>query len=124
MVQILFDINQYPLIAKSVRLFKNPLINFKAPSYHQMTPLSRWKTPPPVLEHFNNHFIKSLEQIPLKLQFECHNQSIERHVKAVTEATGAVYGHDRKDGHIRNKIKLQKLMKSHISKKYFNLSAF
>ena len=100
MIQILFDINQYPLIAKSVRLFKKPLINFKAPLYHQMTSLSRWKTPSPVLKHFNNHFIKSLEQIPLKLQFECHNQSIERHVKTVTEVAGAVYGHDRKDGHI------------------------
>ena len=124
MAETSFDINQYPPIDKLVRLFKKPLINFKAPSYYQMTPLSQWKTPPPVLKHFNNDFIKSLEKIPLKLEFECHSQNIEKHVKTVTEAAGAVCGHHRRDGHIRNKIKSQKLMKSYTSKKYFNVFAF
>ena len=50
MAEISFDINQYPPIDKLVRLFKKPLINFKAPSYYQMTPLSQWKTLPPVLK--------------------------------------------------------------------------
>ena len=94
MVQTSFDINQCPPINKSLRLFKKLLVNFKASSYHLMTSLSQWKTPPPVLKHFNNDFIKSLEQIPLKLELECHNQNIERHVKTVTEAAGAVCGHD------------------------------
>ena len=73
MAETSFDTNQFPPIDKLVRLFKKPLINFKAPSYYRMTPLSQWKTPPPVLKHFNNDFIKSLEQIPLKLEFECHS---------------------------------------------------
>ena len=81
-----------------------------------MTPFSQRKTPPPVLKDFNNDFIKSLEQIPLKLEFEFHSQNIERHVKTLTEAAGAVYGHNRRDGHIRNKIKLRKLMKSYASR--------
>ena len=117
MAETSFDINQYPPIDKLVRLFKKPLIDFKAPSYYQMTPLSHWKTPPPALKGFNNNFIKSLEQIPLKLEFECHSQNIEGHVKTVTEPAGAICGHDRRDGHIRNKIKSQKLMKSYTSKK-------
>ena len=49
MAKTSFDINQYPPIDKLVRLFKKPLTNFKAPSYYQMTSLSQWKTPPPVL---------------------------------------------------------------------------
>ena len=123
MAETSFDINQYPPNDKLVRLFKKPRINFKASSY-QMTPLSQWKTPSPVLKHFNNDFIKSLEQIPLKLKFECHSQNIESHVKTATEAAGAVCGHDRRDKHIRNKIKSRKLMKSYTSKKYFNVFAF
>ena len=124
MAETSFDINQYPPIDKLVRLFKKPRINFKALSYYQMTPLSQWKTPSPVLKHFNNDFMKFVEQIPLKLKFECHSQNIERHVKTVTEAAGAVCGHDQRDKHIRNKIKSRKLMKSYTSKKYFNVFAF
>ena len=124
LVDPLVDKNKYPPIDKSVRVFKKPLINFKAPSYHQMTPSSQWTTLPPVLRHYNNDFIKSLEKIPLKLEFECHSQNIERHVKTVTEAASAVCGYDRRDGHIRNKMKSRKLMKSFLSKKYLNVSAF
>ena len=122
--EISFDVNQYPPIDKSVRVFRKPLINFKASSYYQMTPSLQWRTLPPVLHHYSDDFIRSLEQIPLKLEFECHSQNVERHVKTVTEAAGAVCGHDRRDGHIRNKIKSRKLMKSFVSKKYFNVSAF
>ena len=59
-----------------------------------MTPSSQWRTQPSVLKEYNNSFIRSLEQIPLRLDFECHIQNIERHVKIVTEAAGAVFGHD------------------------------
>ena len=41
MAETSFVTNQYPPIDKLVTLFKNPLINFKAPSYYQMTPLSQ-----------------------------------------------------------------------------------
>ena len=94
MAETSFDINQYPPIDKLARLFKKPLINFKAPSYYQMTPLSQWKTSLPVLKHFNIDFIKFLEKIPLKLEFECHSQNIESHVKIITKAAGAVCGHN------------------------------
>ena len=122
-VEISSDVSKYPPIEVPVRVFRKPLINFKASSYHQMTPSSQWKTMPPVLKHYSNDCIRSLERIPLKFDFECHSQNIERHVKIVTEAAGAVCGHDRRDGHIRNKIKSRKLMKSFASKKYFNVSA-
>ena len=115
--------SQYPLMDKSVRVFKKPIINFKALSYHEMTPSSQWRTQPPVLKEYNNTFIRSLE-IPLRLDFECHSQNIERHVKHVTEAAAAVCGHDRRDGNIRNKINSRKLMKNFVSKKYFYASAF
>ena len=123
MIESFLNMSQYPPMDKSVRVFKKPIINFKASSYHEMTP-SEWRTQPPVLKEYNNSFIRSLEQIPLKLDFKCHSQNIERHVKTVTEAAAAVCGHDRSDGNIRNKIKSRKLMKSFISKKCFNASSF
>ena len=108
---------------KSVKVFKKPIINFKASSY-EMTPSSQWRTQPPVLKEYNNTLIRSLEQILLRLDFECHSQNIERHVKTVTEAAAAVCGHNRRNGNIRNKIKSRKLMKSFVSTKYFTACAF
>ena len=55
--------------------------------------------------------------MPLRLDFECHCQNIERHVETVTEVAGAVCGHNQRDGNIRNNIKSRKLMKSFVSKK-------
>ena len=125
MIKSFSNLSQYPPMDKSVRVFKKPIINFKASSYHEMTPSSQLRTQPPVLKEYNNSFIRSLKQIPLKLDFECHSQSIERHVKTVTQAAAAVWGHDRRDGNIMNKIiKSRKLMKSFVSKNYFNASSF
>ena len=49
--------------------------------------------------------------MPLKLKHPCHNQKMQRHVKLVTEAAGAVAGFDRRDGLIRQRIRSRKLMK-------------
>ena len=70
-----------------------------------MTPSLQWRTQLPVLKEYDNSFIRSLEQIPLRLDFECHSQNIERHVKTVTKAAAAVCGYDQRDGNIRSKIK-------------------
>ena len=116
MIESFLNMSQYPPMDKSVRVFKKSIINFKASSYHEMTPSSQWRTQPPVLKEYDNSFIRSLEQIPLRLDFECHNQNIERHVKTVLEAAAVACGHDRRDGNIRNKTKSRKLMKSFVSK--------
>ena len=104
MIESSFNMFKYLPMDKSVKVVKKPIANFKASSYHEMTP-SQWRTQPPILKQYNNIFIRSLEQIPLRLDFECHSQNIERHVKSITEAAAAVCGHNRRDGNIRNKIK-------------------
>ena len=80
MIESSSNIIQYPPMDKSVRVFKKPIISFKASSYHEMTPSSQWRTQPPVLKEYNNTFIRSLEQIPLRLDFECHSQNIANQV--------------------------------------------
>ena len=49
----------------------------------------------------------------------CHNQSVERHVKMVTEAAAQVEGFERRDGLIRQKIKSRKLLKKFGTKVQF-----
>ena len=53
------------------------------------------------------------------LHHPCHNQSVERHVKLVTEASAQVEGFARRDGIIRQKIKSRKLLKTFNTKMQF-----
>ena len=124
MIESFLNMSQYPPTDKSIRVFKKPIINFKASTYYEMTSSSQWRIQPSVLKKYNYSFIRSPEQIPLRLDFECHSQNIVRHVKTVTEAAAVVCDHDQRDENIRNKIKSRKLMKSVKSKTYFIASAF
>ena len=56
---------------------------------------------------------------PLLLHHLCHNQSVERNVKLVTEASAQVAGFDRRYGVIQRTIKSRKLMKTFDNKKQF-----
>ena len=60
MIENSSNMSQYPRMDKSVRVFKKPIINFKALSYHEMTPPLQYTTQPPVLKEYNNTFIRSL----------------------------------------------------------------
>jgi len=57
---------------------------------------------------------------PLLLYHPCHNKSVERHVKLVTEASAQVAGLERRDGIIRQKIKSRSLMKNFDTKMQFH----
>ena len=49
--------------------------------------------------------------------FPCHTQSVERHVKMVTEAASSVCGDLRRDGYIRAKLLSRKYIPHFGSKK-------
>ena len=104
MIERSSNMSQYPPMYKSERVIKKPIINFKASSYHEMTPSLQWKTQPPVLKEHNNTYIRSRKQMLLRLEFECHSQNIKRPVKTVTEAAAAVCDHDRRDGNIGTRL--------------------
>jgi len=54
--------------------------------------------------------------------FPCHTQSVERSVKLMVVASGAVCGQTRRDGFIRSRIESRRIMPQFHSKKYFKLS--
>ena len=59
----------------------------------------------PILKHLSNLEIEVIQKNLLKPNHPCHNQRVERHVKLVTEASSQVFGIDRHDGPIWQKLK-------------------
>jgi len=56
---------------------------------------------PPITRHLPVEQVDNFLENPLVLRISCHSQGVERCVKLVTEASGALYGKDARDGYIR-----------------------
>ena len=81
----------------------------------------RWKQQqPPAIRHLSDSEIEDCRMKPLILHHPCHNQTVERHVKLVTEASAQVTGFERRDGLIRQKIRSRKLLKKFDTKMQFS----
>ena len=94
----------------SVRPFAPPKLNWKATSIQNIQdwtnatePLITASVPSAELAKF----LSSPLQVP---KIPSHTQSCERAVKEVTIASANVFGHERRDGYIRAKIKSRKLL--------------
>ena len=94
----------------TVRLFELPTLNLKANSYYKMVNLTSCHQQPPAIRHLSDSEIEQCRVKSLELNYPCHNQSVERHVKMVTEAAPQFEGFERRDGLIRQKIKSRKLL--------------
>ena len=103
----------------TVRSFDLPTINLAATSFDKMVDLNSWQHQPPAIGHLTDVDIEQCRVRPLTLHHPCHNQSVERHVKLVTEASAQVEGFARRDGIIRQKIKSRKLLKAFNTKMQF-----
>ena len=75
--------------------------------YYQLTCSQQ----PPAIAHLTNDSIEDCRMKPLLLYHSCPNQTVERHVKLVTEAFTQVAGFERRDEIIKQKIKSRSLMK-------------
>ena len=75
---------------------------------------------PPAIRHLSDSEIEDCRMKPLILCRPCHNQTVERHVKLVTEASAQVTGFERRDGLIRQKIRSRKLLKKFNTKMQFS----
>ncbi|KAK0042646.1 hypothetical protein Bpfe_027944 [Biomphalaria pfeifferi] len=100
----------------SVRSFCVPLINFEATSYIDMidwqkTPIAE---PPIVMDIDDDTFLTMIrEEDTPRLDFArypCHTQSVERHIKLVTEASQVVGGPEKRDGFIRARLESKSKM--------------
>ena len=63
--------------------------------------------------------IEDCRMKPLILHHPCHNQTVERHVKLVTETSAQVIGFETRDGLNRQKIRFRKLLKKFDTKMQF-----
>ena len=116
------DPSSVPTTCTAVRKFLIPKINFKAKSFHEMVDLNVSDIfEPPATNQFSYEEINKLRLRPLKLNHPCHNQTVEQHVKLVTEASASTTGHERRDGMIRQRIQSRRLMKSFKTKKQFTV---
>jgi len=94
--------------SSSIRLFHLPTINV----YFQLADIETFSQQPPANAHLTNDSIEDCRMKPSLLYHPCHNQTVERHVKLVTEASAQVAGFERRDGIIGQKIKSRNLMKT------------
>ena len=95
----------------SVRLFHLPTLNLEADTYYELADLEICQQRSPAIRHLSDSEIEDSRMKPLILHHSCHNQTVERHVKLVTEASAQVTGFERRDGLIRQKIRSRKLLK-------------
>ena len=106
----------------SVRLFHLPTFNLQADTYYyyELADLEICQQQPPAIRHLSDSEIEDCRMKPLILHHPCHNQTVERHVKLVTEASAQVTGFERRNGLIRQKIRSRKLLKKFDTKMQFS----
>ena len=102
---------------QDVRKFCVPKINVEAKVYGNLN--DPGVTEPPVTKRMSIEQIEQFRSKPLRLCHPCHSQSVERHVKLVSEASQTVAGFEKRDGHVHMKIKSRKLMPIFDTKKDF-----
>jgi len=105
--------------SSSICLFHLPTINMKTDVYYQLADTETCSQQPPAIAHLTNDSIEDCRMRPLLLYHPCHNQTVEQHVKPVTEASTQVAGFECRDGITRQKIKSRSLMKKFDTKMQF-----
>ena len=105
--------------SSSICLFHLPTVNVKANVYYQLADIETCSQQPPAIALLTNDSIKDSRMKPLFLYHSCHNQTVERHEKLVTEAIAQVAGFERRDVIIRQKIKFRSLVKKFDTKMQF-----
>lgn len=117
--------SRVPRYDNQIRDFKVPKLNFDATDY---TELIDWQsdkvTEPPLTKSISEADLRRMivnipETIEI-LNFSCHTQAVERHIKMVTEASTLVCRNTSRDGLIRAKIASRKATPKMETKKDFS----
>ena len=70
-----------------IRFFHVPIINVKANVCYQLANTKICSQQPSAIAHLTNDSIEECRMKPLLLYHPCHNQTVKRHVKLVTETS-------------------------------------
>ncbi|CAH2098786.1 unnamed protein product [Euphydryas editha] len=108
-----------------VRSFNVPPLNMNAKDYTEMID---WKkievTEPPLIKDLNEDDLRNIIENGLKsdiLAYPCHNQSVERSIKLVTEASSKVCSSTSRDGFIRATLQSRKELPKFETKKDYEV---
>ena len=104
---------------KSVRKFVIPPINSNALCYQELVNVAL-SDEPPVTKNLSENELHNVRNQPFIFKQPSHKQVVERHIKLVSEASSKVIGFQKRDGLIRQKIKLRKLFNHFNTKKHYN----
>jgi len=114
--------------SSTIRHFRVPLLNFAATDY---TDLVDWqsidRSEPPMTKYLIDSELqvcvqtRVFEKINLQA-FPCHTQATERCIRLVTQASGAVYGEEQRDGFISARLKSRAIMKHFNTKSEFRFA--
>lgn len=101
----------------SIRVFKVPSLNLSANDYIDLIDWHVTGTinePPVTFGISEEELLQFIEQKGTPCvtfpRLPCHTQAVERCVKTVTKASGAVCGADRRDGYIKVQLESRGLM--------------
>ena len=89
-----------------IRKYVIPKLNFEATSFPDLIDWSNVAfTEPPTTTSLSVDEIRDLVTTPLKVAANpCHTQAVERSIRLITEAASSVFGHDARDGFIRQRM--------------------
>ena len=74
----------------------------KVKSYHKLVNLSQAITGPPVTKEMSREELENIRELPYEVEHPDHNQSVERYIKVITDASSRVVAKEKKrDGIIR-----------------------
>ncbi|GBN00463.1 hypothetical protein AVEN_131017-1 [Araneus ventricosus] len=99
-------------------IFNLPAFDLCATDYADLIKWENVTEPPPtrrfsddmIAEAIVNPAIIQEAILPIFKGFPCHTQATERIVKVITDGAAAVCGPSRRDGFIRNRLKLRNLI--------------
>ena len=107
---------------QSVIKFLLPFLSNKAKSFHKIVNRNEQRLQElPVLRDLTDIQVEALRTSPLKIYNPCHDQAVERHIKAVTEASMQATNFQTRDGIITQKLKSRTLMKVYDTERQFLL---
>ena len=78
----------------------------EADTYYELADLEICQQQPPAIRHLSDSEIEDCRMKPLILHHPCHNQTVERHVKLVTEASAQVTGFEKETDLFAKKLDL------------------
>ena len=109
------------LSSQEVRKFQIPQIDFGAKSYNAMIDLNEGEiSEPPVLRSLQHDEIEAFRDHPLLFNNPCHNQTVKRHVKLVTQVSFLFSSFEKRNGSIRQKIRSRQLIKHFDTKQQYH----